>query len=131
MKYSQTIGFIAVVLAILVCFLPLVYIESKNLTITGFKADGTRFGRPGMFIVYMGSIAAGLFLIPKIWAKRVNVFLTAMIFAWAVRNYLLLTTCAAGECPEKQVGLFLLLAFTAITMIMSFLPKIDLSKQQK
>ena len=131
MKYSQTIGFIAVVLAIVVCFMPLVYIESKNLTITGFKADGTRFGRPGMFIVYMGSIAAGLFLIPKIWAKRVNVFLTAMIFAWAVRNYLLLTTCAAGECPEKQVGLFLLLAFTAITMIMSFLPKIDLSKQQK
>ena len=131
MKYSQTIGFIAVVLAILVCFMPLVYIESKNLTITGFKAAGTRFGRPGMFIVYMGSIAAGLFLIPKIWAKRVNVFLTAMIFAWAVRNYLLLTTCAAGECPEKQVGLFLLLAFTAITMIMSFLPKIDLSKQQK
>ena len=131
MKYSQTIGFIAVVLAILVCFMPLVYIESKNLTITGFKADGTRFGSPGMFIVYMGSIAAGLFLIPKIWAKRVNVFLTAMIFAWAVRNYLLLTTCAAGECPEKQVGLFLLLAFTAITMIMSFLPKIDLSKQQK
>ena len=65
MKYSQTIGFIAVVLAILVCFMPLVYIESKNLTITGFKADGTRFGRPGMFIVYMGSIAAGLFLIPK------------------------------------------------------------------
>ena len=131
MKYSQTIGFIAVVLAILVCFMPLVYIESKRLTITGFKAEGTRFGRPGMFIVYMGSIAAGLFLIPKIWAKRVNVFLTAMIFAWAVRNYLLLTTCAAGECPEKQVGLFLLLAFTAITMIMSFLPKIDLSKQQK
>jgi len=131
MKYSQTIGFIAVILAILVCFMPLVYIESKSLTITGFKAEGTRFGRPGMFIVYMGSIAALLFLIPKIWAKRVNVFLTAMVFAWAVRNYLLLTTCAAGECPEKQVGLFLLLAFTAITMIMSFLPKIDLSKQQK
>lgn len=131
MKYSQTIGFIAVVLAILVCFMPWVYIESKNITVTGFKAEGTRFGRPGMFIVYMGSIAALLFLIPKIWAKRVNVFLTAMVFAFAIRNYLLLTTCSAGECPKKQVGLFLLLAFSAITMVMSFLPKIDLSKQQK
>jgi hypothetical protein len=131
MKYSQTIGFIAVVLAILVCFMPWVYIESKNITVTGFKAEGTRFGRPGMFIVYMGSIAALLFLIPKIWAKRVNVFLTAMVFAFAIRNYILLTTCSAGECPKKQVGLFLLLAFSAITMIMSFLPKIDLSKQQK
>ena len=131
MKYSQTIGFIAVVLAILVCFMPWVYIESKNITVTGFKAEGTRFGRPGMFIVYMGSIAALLFLIPKIWAKRVNVFLTAMVFAFAIRNYLLLTTCSAGECPKKQVGLFLLLAFSAITMMMSFLPKIDLSKQQK
>ncbi|MDP3394130.1 hypothetical protein [Sediminibacterium sp.] len=131
MKHSQTIGFIAVVLAILVCFMPWVFIESKNLTITGFKAEGTRFGRPGMFIVYMGSIAAVLFLIPKIWAKRVNVFLTAMVFAWAVRNYLLLTTCSAGECPKKQIGLFLLLAFSAIIMIMSFLPKIDLSKQQQ
>jgi hypothetical protein len=131
MKHSQTIGFLAIIMAILVCFMPWVIIESKAITITGFKAEGTRFGRPGMFIVYMGIIAAVLFLIPKIWAKRINVFLTAMVFAWAVRNYLILTTCNGGECPKKQIGLFLLLAFSAITMVMSFLPKIDLSKQRQ
>ncbi len=129
MKHSQTIGFIAVVLTLLVCFMPWVVIESKDITISGFKATGTKFGRPGMFLVYMGSIAAVLFLTPKIWAKRINVFLTAMFFAWAVRNYIILTTCDGGECPKKQVGLFLLLAFSAITMIMSFLPKIALPKQ--
>ncbi|WP_157611384.1 hypothetical protein [Sediminibacterium salmoneum] len=131
MKHSQTIGFIAVLLTILVCFMPWVVIESKEITITGFKAEGTKFGRPGMFLVYMGAIAAALFLIPKIWAKRINVFLTAMFFAWAVRNYIILTTCDGGECPKKQVGLFLLLAFSAITMIMSFLPKIALPKQNQ
>ncbi len=129
MKHSQTIGFLAVILTILVCFMPWVVIESKNITITGFQAAGTKFGRPGMFLVYMGIIAAALFLIPKIWAKRINVFLTALFFAWAVRNYIILTTCDGGECPKKQVGLFLLLAFSAITMIMSFLPKIALPKQ--
>ncbi len=131
MKHSQTIGFIAVLLTILVCFMPWVVIESKDITITGFKAEGTKFGRPGMFLVYMGAIAAALFLIPKIWAKRINVFLTAMFFAWAVRNYIILTTCDGGECPKKQVGLFLLLAFSATTMIMSFLPKIALPKQSQ
>ena len=131
MKHSQTIGFIAVLLTILVCFMPWVVIESKDITITGFKAEGTKFGRPGMFLVYMGATAAALFLIPKIWAKRINVFLTAMFFAWAVRNYIILTTCDGGECPKKQVGLFLLLAFSATTMIMSFLPKIALPKQSQ
>jgi len=131
MKHSQTIGFIAVLLTILVCFMPWVVIESKDITITGFKAEGTKFGRPGMFLVYMGAIAAALFLIPKIWAKRINVFLTAMFFAWAVRNYIILTTCDGGECPKKHVGLFLLLAFSATTMIMSFLPKIALPKQSQ
>ncbi|MEO0066439.1 MAG: hypothetical protein RI983_1765 [Bacteroidota bacterium] len=131
MKHSQTIGFIAVLITILVCFMPWVVIESKDITITGFKAEGTKFGRPGMFLVYMGAIAGALFLIPKIWAKRINVFLTAMFFAWAVRNYIILTTCDGGECPKRQIGLFLLLAFSAITMIMSFLPKIALPKQSQ
>lgn len=131
MKHSQTIGFIAIVLTILVCFMPWVFIESKDITITGFETKGTRFGRPGMFIVYLGSIAAIFFLIHKIWSKRINVFLTAMIFAWAIRNYLIITACSAGECPTIQIGLVLLLVFSAISMIMSFLPKIDVSVQKQ
>jgi hypothetical protein len=131
MKYSQTIGFVAIVLTILVCFMPWVFIESKGITITGFETKGTRFGRPGMFIVYLGSISAIFFLIHKIWTKRINVFLTAMVFAWAIRNYLIITACSSGECPKIKVGLILLLIFSAVTMIMSFLPKIDLSAQKQ
>ena len=60
-----------------------------------------------------------------------NVFIAAINFAWAIRNYILLTTCQAGECPEKRAGLYLLLIATFIIQLMVFFPKIALPKQKQ
>jgi hypothetical protein len=40
----------------------------------------------------------------------------------------MLSACLAGECPEKQIALYVLVAASAIMMVMSFLPKIKITE---
>ena len=104
--------------------MPWAYIASLQTEITGFKTAGTNFGRPGFLSTIFAGIAAILFLIPRIWSKRVNVIIGAIGLAWSIRNYLLVGTCAMGECPEKRPGLHLLLFLSVGVLLMTFLPRI-------
>ena len=70
-----------------------------------------------------------LFLLPKIWAKRTNLFIAALGLAWSIRNFLLVTSCLMGECPEKKAGIFLLLLCAALVLLMTLFPKIELKRQ--
>ncbi len=129
MKYSQIIGCCLALIVLGSCFFPWVFIESKQLTITGFQTTGTNFGRPAIFIFFTGGLSAFLFLLNKIWAKRLNVFITTFCFAWSISKYLMLSACYAGECPQKQIALFILVFASAIMMLMSFLPKININQK--
>ncbi|CAN5297979.1 hypothetical protein BH11BAC6_BH11BAC6_15340 [soil metagenome] len=129
MKYSQLIGSIAVLTLFGICFMPWIVIVSQHITVTGFHAPGTDFGKPGYLNVVMSAICLLLFLVPKIWAKRTNVFVAAINLAWSFRNYLLLGSCLLGDCPEKKAGLYLLLLTSVIIQLMALLPKINLTEK--
>lgn len=130
MKHSQLIGIVAALAAIGICYMPWVFIVSNNTLITGLDSGVTNFGRPGLMIIILSVTCLLFFAVPKIWAKRTNVFIAAINFAWAIRNYILLTTCQAGECPEKRAGLYLLLIATFIIQLMAFFPKIALPEEK-
>lgn len=126
MKHSQVIGIIAVLVMAVLCFMPWTFIASRQITVTGMHAEGTNFGRPGLFHLILGTVAVIMFLVPQIWSKRTNVFVAALNLAWAFRNYLLLSSCMMGECPEKKPALYLLLVVSVIIQIMALLPKVTL-----
>ena len=128
MKYSQRIGILATIALMAVCFLPWSFIASKQITVSGFIAAGTNYGKPGLLNFIMCVIMLVMFAVPAIWSKRTNVFIAAMNLAWSIRNYLLLSSCMMGECPEKKTGIFLLVAFSAVIQVMALLPKIDVKK---
>ena len=129
MKYSQTIGIVAALAMIALCFLPWSFIASQQLTISGMQAKGTNFGKPGLVNLILCTLMVILFLIPAIWSKRANVFLAALNLAWAFRNYLLLSSCMMGECPEKKPALFIIVALGLIIQVMSFLPRISMENK--
>ena len=131
MKYSQLFGCIAVFLLAAICYLPWSFIPEKNIIITGMSAPNTIYGKPGLMHFVLGSVLLILFIIPKIWAKRINVFVAAINLAWSVRNYILLSTCYMGECPEKKAGLFLALLVCVFILIMSFLPDLKTLEKSK
>jgi len=129
MKYSQTLGCIAVLSLAAICYLPWSFIAEKNILITGMSAPGTVYGKPGLMHLVLGVLLLIFFIIPVIWVKRVNVFMGAINLAWSIRNYILLSTCFMGECPQKRYGLYLELLLSAIILIMTFLP--DLKTLEK
>jgi hypothetical protein len=129
MKYSQYIGILACLVVLICSFLPWSIVVSEQITISGFDTTGTRFGKPGLFLNFFTGISLLFFIIPTIWAKRTNIFLGAVVFAWSVRNYILVSTCLMGECPVKQPALYVLVGASFVVMIMSLLPKINTSKK--
>ena len=131
MKYSQLLGCLAVILLAGICFLPWSFIDEKQTLITGMSAPGTVYGKPGLMHFVLGFILILFFLIPKIWAKRINVFIAAINLAWSIRNYILLTTCFMGECPEKRYGLYLELLFCTSILIFTFLPDLNTLEKPK
>jgi hypothetical protein len=129
MKYSQLIGIVAAAGIIVACFLPWSYITSQQLVISGLHTTGTSFGKPGMMNMILAVVSVIFFLLPKIWAKRTNLFIAALGLAWSIRNYLLVTSCMMGECPEKRPGIFLLLLCAIVVQLMTFFPKIELKQK--
>jgi hypothetical protein len=129
MKYAQTIGILACLVVLICSFLPWSIVVSEQITISGFDTKGTSFGRPGLFLNFFTVIALIFFVVPSIWAKRTNIFIGAIVFAWSVRNYILVSTCLMGECPVKQPALYVLVGASFIVMIMTLLPKINTTKK--
>jgi hypothetical protein len=129
MKYSNYIGVIAAIALIICCFLPWIYIESINATITGLSAEHTNFGKPGILHIFFSTLSVALFLIPAIWAKRTNLFVGSFNFAWAIRNFLMLTHCELGECPHKFFWIYFLVLCSILLLIMTMLPKVQLKAE--
>lgn len=116
MKYSQSIGIAAALLLIAACYMPWAYYPDLQKEFTGFFSEQNAYGRPGKLLVGLSIVAIALFLIPRVWAKRANIFLGAVILAFSVKSYILFTACYKGTCPDRRFGIFLVV-ITPIMMI--------------
>jgi len=132
MRYSNYIGILAGIVMVIAAAFPWIYIQSINATVSGFGSETvTRFGKPVLMNIILLLINAVFFLIPKLWAKRINPFVGAVNFAWALRNLLLLSTCRNGECPDRQIWLYIYFAASIVLLIMTLLPELKVNDDKK
>jgi hypothetical protein len=130
MKYSKWIGLLSAITVIIVCYMTWVYVPSAKLAIGGLYASGKQnFGKPGIVNMICSIGATILFMLPQIWAKRTNIFFCGFNIAWAIRNYILLTRCYMGDCPEKRAGLYILVIASAIMLLMAFIPDVKIKEE--
>lgn len=122
MRYMKWTGLAVAVLMIVSCFSPWVIIESKNITVSGIDASGTNFGKPGYFHFIMTAFFLVFNFVPRLWAKRANLLVTALNLGWAIRNYFLITACAGGECPEKKMGIYMMLLASVLMLVSALFP---------
>lgn len=129
MKYSQTAGIIAVFIMAALCWAPWSYVPDGNLTFTGMHA-GDNYGRPGILHLFFGAVLIIFFLIPKIWAKRTNIFIAAINLAWGIKNLILMGSCYMGVCPEKKPSIYALVAICALIQAATLFPGIKLPEEK-
>ncbi|MFM7358690.1 MAG: hypothetical protein ACKO1T_08940 [Sediminibacterium sp.] len=131
MKKAHFIGSFACAIIVVLIFQPWVYIPSVKLMISGWSAEGTDFGKPGLVPLVFSASMFFLFLVPAIWAKVTTIILSTLQVAWMIRNYILLTTSFIGEMPEKQWSLKLLIPLTLLVLMMSLLSRSASVKSEK
>lgn len=123
MKYSNYIGIAAAVLLIIACFLPWAYYPDIDKTFTGFFSEHNVYGKPGKFLGVLALVAIVFFLLPKVWAKRANLLLSALLIAFSIKSFILFSSCYQGTCPEKKIGIFLMLIMPMLVALSSILPR--------
>ena len=131
MRHMKWFGLLAVILLVGSCFSPWVIIPSKNIVVSGVDSPGTNFGKPGYAHFVLSFFFIIFHFIPKLWAKRVNLLIVALNIAWAIRNYFIISMCREGECPEKQIGLWLVLLASVLMLIAALFPDVQLKEEKK
>jgi hypothetical protein len=126
MKFSQWIGIIACLSLVVSGFTNWTWYPDIHKYFTGFVSENNIYGKPGKIFIYLSIFAIVFFLVPKIWAKRWNLFVGTLIVAFAIKTFILYTACYRGVCPEKQTGIWVMLVSAVIVLLCALLPDLKL-----
>ncbi len=91
-------------------------------------AESINFGKPGLFHIFLTACFLLMVLLNKSWSLRVAFFVGAFNMAWVLRNYIALSACSGGICPQKQYGLFLLLGSSLLSIVLLLFVKKSVAK---
>jgi len=134
MKYSQLLGIAFVVLLLASCFTNWVIVPKYHIALSGISGrinNELTLAKPINFYAILGAVSALLFTLPKVWAKRTNIFITAILFTYTIFIYMQFTFCRQGECPQKLWPIFLQMPLGFLIMLMSLLPNTPVNVDNK
>ena len=120
-------GIIACILLIISCFLPWTHFNNIDQTFSGYHVKpfvtGNYYGKAGIPITIFSILILALMITPKLWAKRVNLFLSALLFAYCIRTYFIFTNALFPGEVDKKIGIFLILILSLFILVCSVFPK--------
>ncbi len=125
-KYLHWLGIAACITLIVSCFLPWVYYADINQSFTGFYSYQNQYGKPGKFLIFFAVIVLLFMILHNVWAKRSNLFISALLVAYAVKTFILFGSCYNNYCPQKLGGLYLMLGCTLLILLASIFPKANI-----
>jgi hypothetical protein len=126
-RYLHWIGIAACVTLIVSCFLPWVYYADIKQTFNGFYSYDNHYGKPGIFLSLFAVLILVFMLLPKVWAKRTNLFIAALTVAYGIKTFILFSSCYNNYCPEKLFSLYLVVFCTVCMLLASVFPKLKLT----
>jgi hypothetical protein len=130
LKYSRQIGICGALMLILACFLPWAYYPDIDKIFTGFFSEKNIYGKPGKFLVFFSILGIILYLVPRVWAKRTNLFIAAILLAFAIKSFILFSACYRGVCPERRLGIYLIIAGPIIMVMAAMFPDMKLREKK-
>ncbi len=139
MRFSKILhwaGLFSCVLLVISCFLPWAYFADSHIateaqrTFTGVSTYQNQYGKPGKLLIIIAVIIFIFMLMPKIWSKRANLFIAALGVGYAIKTFVLYTACYNAYCPEKKIGIFLMLFSMIILLVAAVFPDVDLEKKK-
>jgi preprotein translocase subunit SecG len=115
-------GITACIVLIVSCFLQWTFHSDLGKNFTGFFSEQNQYGKPGKFLTLFAVIILIFMMLPRLWAKRANLFLGALLIAYAIKSYIIYTGCYMANCPEKKTGIFIMLFSSVIVFVCTTMP---------
>ena len=117
----KILAFLSAILLITACFFPWVIIETKSIVLTGIDTKGTSFGKPAYLHFLLTFLFMVSFFLKTRWSKYAAILFAAFNIAWSIRNFTIISACQMGDCPSKQVAIYLLIPATILMLIAAML----------
>ena len=125
-KYLHYLAIVATLAIIATCFIPWVHYNNIDVTFNGYNvkkfATGVYYGRAGIIITIFAAISLLFTLMPSIVAKRVNMFLCALLVAYTLRTYVIFTGSLFDGEVTKLAGIYLIVFLSFVMVICSVFP---------
>jgi hypothetical protein len=129
-KILHWLGLIACIALIASCFMSWTYYPDIDKTFTGFFSEQNEYGKPAVFFIPIALISFILTIVPKLWTKRANLFLCALGVGYAVKSYIVYTGCYGAFCPEKKIGIYVMLSSALMMLIAAIFPDVDMNENK-
>jgi len=129
LRILHWLGLAACIALVVSCFLPWAHYNDPSIpdeaqrTFTGFFSYKNYYGKPGKFIIALTVVIFIFMIIPRVWAKRTTLFLAALLLAYAVTCYIRFGSCYNNLCPERLMGLYLLLGSSVVILLAAMFPR--------
>ncbi len=135
-KILYWLGRICCILLIVACFMPWAYYNDLSIsaeaqkTFTGFYSYQNYYGKPGKFLSIFAALSLFLKIMPKIWAKRVDLFVCAIAMAYGLKSFFEYKGVYGSVVPVLQPGLFLMLGTLFIMMAAAIFPDLRIVEKK-
>ncbi|MFN5642776.1 MAG: hypothetical protein ACK4V4_04815 [Sphingobacteriales bacterium] len=121
-RYSKWITLFAFILLVAACYMPWAFYPDLQKSFTGFFTEKNIYGKPAKLLISFGVFSVVAQFLNFLFLKRTNMLFTALSMAYAVKTYLVYGACYHAICPEKQLGLFLMLFSVVLLMFTAVFP---------
>jgi hypothetical protein len=126
LKILRWIGIVASLLLILSCFMPWAYYADVQQNFTGFYSYNNNYGKPGKFLTILAMLSLLFIFLPKIWAKRTNLFICALAIGYSIKSFVLFSSCYNAYCPQKLPWIYVMLISTFVMQLAAIFPDMKL-----
>ena len=114
------------------CFLPWIHINSINQTLTGYNVtkfpSGAYYGKAGIIITVLASIIFLLNLWKSKSARSINLFICALLVAYAIRTYIIFTGSLFEGEVKIYAGMYAVVLLAFIILICGLFPRLYVQK---
>jgi hypothetical protein len=122
-NYSRWISLAALVLLAIACTMPWAYYPDLGKHFTGFFSEQNRYGKPAYLLLTLGALSTLMaFLVPT-WAKFTGLLAAGLNLAYAIKTIFSFGMCYVAICPEKKIGIWLMLFSVALLLLAAMFPR--------
>jgi hypothetical protein len=122
-NYSRWISLGALALLALACTLPWAYYPDLGKHFTGFFSEQNRYGKPAYLLLTLGTLSTLMAFLMSTSAKFTGLLAAGLNFAYAIKTIFSFGMCYLAICPEKKLGIWLMLLSAALLLVASMFPR--------